>query len=206
MGNKFTNTLFTQDVKKIQSEKGSRGIYQRGEDGPDQQHVLSKTEIAFIKTRDSFYLSTAGSDQWPYIQHRGGPVGFVSVLNDKKIAFPDFTGNRQYISVGNLSNNKKVALFFMDYPNQARLKMIGTASIITRLDDPQLVDQLNIPGYSAKVEHAIAIDLVAFDWNCPQHITPRWTEAEIREAMLPLNQKIIELEAELAKLKRPLTD
>lgn len=136
-------------------------------------------EREFIAARDSFYLSTVAANGWPYIQHRGGPPGFLKVLDDKTLGFADFRGNRQHISVGNLANNDRASLFLVDYPHRARLKILAHARIS---EDPEILERLKDPTYKAVIERAMLFDLVAFDWNCPQHITPRWTAEEIRHA------------------------
>ncbi len=202
MGNKFTQTLFTENIKKIQTQQGSRKNYERSEQGEDYHHLLTENEIEFIQSRDSFYMSTIGSNDWPYIQHRGGEKGFVRVLNQKQIVFPDYRGNKQYISVGNLTGNDKIALFFMDYPSRTRLKMIGTTKIVDPKSDAELFNSFSFNENSNRIERAFLIDVVGYDWNCPQFITPRWTEAEIKQAVLPLQKKITELEEELKKYKK----
>jgi len=136
-------------------------------------------ERAFIAARDSFYLSTVAANGWPYIQHRGGPPGFLKVLDDTTLGFADYRGNRQYISVGNLASNDRASLFLVDYPHRARLKILAHARIT---EDPAVLQQVATPGGKAVVERAVIFELVAFDWNCPQHITPRWTAEEIRHA------------------------
>lgn len=202
MGNKFTETLFTESVKKIQTEMGSRKAYQRGEGTPDVHHELTENEAEFIEARDSFYMATVGSELWPYIQHRGGQKGFVKILNNKQIGFADYSGNRQYISVGNLTDHHRAALFFMDYPNQTRLKLIGNVKIVSGEKDSAILNRLSEGAGNVRVERGMIIDIVGFDWNCPQFISPRWTEPEIRKAILPLQQKIADLELEIKNLKK----
>ncbi|HRK68700.1 MAG TPA: pyridoxamine 5'-phosphate oxidase family protein [Hyphomonas sp.] len=165
------------------------------EDAPGAVHgALGPSEAGFISARDSFYMASVSETGWPYVQHRGGPPGFVRILSDTLIGFADFRGNRQYISAGNLSGNDRVALFFMDYPNKTRLKLYGRAQII-RTPDRALLDQLEMPGYRARVEQAVLISVEAFDWNCPQHITERFTLQEMEAAVAPLKQRIAMLEA-----------
>lgn len=179
MGRNFASILFTERVKAEQERIGSRTSYARVErDGPDDTR-LTEREAAFIAARDGFYMASISASGWPYIQHRGGPPGFVRILDAQTIAFADFRGNRQHISVGNISEDDRVALFFMDYTNARRLKLIGHARVIDELDDPGLVEALAVPDYPARAERAVAIRVVGYDWNCPQHITRRFSEGEI---------------------------
>jgi predicted pyridoxine 5'-phosphate oxidase superfamily flavin-nucleotide-binding protein len=143
---------------------------------------------------------------WPYIQHRGGPAGFLRVLDEKTIAFADFRGNRQFVSAGNLAKNDRVALFLMDYPHQARLKILGHARVIDLKDDPALAAKLALPGYRAKPERAFVITVEAFDWNCPQHITQRFTLADVERATEGLRGRIAELEDELARAEAAIPE
>lgn len=195
MGNKFAEIAFTDTVKKLQETDGSRKSYARMEQGPDSNNILSEREIAFIGMRDSFYMATVGETGWPYMQHRGGPKGFMQIIDEKTLGFPDFNGNRQFVSIGNLQNDDRVSLFFMDYPNRARLKMLGR---VRTTNDPAVLKRLELPDYNAKIERAFLIDIVAFDWNCPQHITPRFTPDDIESYLTPLQDRIALLEAELA--------
>lgn len=202
MGHRFAEIAFTDEVKRIQEEQGSRSSYAKMEARPgshqDSHHVLGEAETAFIGARDSFYMATVSETGWPYVQHRGGPVGFVKVLGEKTLGFADFRGNRQYISVGNLRNNDRVSLFFMDYSSKTRLKLLGRARQIEE-GDATTLEQLALPHYRARVERGLVIDVEAFDWNCPQHITPRFTSGEVDKLMLPLLQRIRELEAEFVR-------
>lgn len=174
MGHKYAEVAFTPQVKALQEEYGSRPSYERMEAGEDFNDRLGENEVSFIAARDSFYIASVSETGWPYVQHRGGPPGFVRVIDKKTIGFADFRGNKQYISTGNLMHDDRVSLFFMDYPNQARLKLLGHVEIV----DKQDASALKPPGYRAIVERGFVIQVVAFDWNCPQHITPRYTEAE----------------------------
>ena len=194
MGNKFSEIAFTDDVKSAQETSGSRSSYARMEDRADTNHLLGPTEAAFIAARDSFYMATVSQTGWPYVQHRGGPAGFVRVLDETSLGFADFRGNRQYISVGNLVKEDRVSLFFMDYPNRTRLKLLGRARAV-ELDDTATLEKLELPDYRSRVERGIVIKVEGFDWNCPQHITPRFTSADIADAVQPLHQRIAELEA-----------
>ena len=199
MGHKFAEVAFTPSVKNVQEHLGSRRSYARMEAGEVRNHVLGPREAGFIGERDSFYMASVSETGWPYIQHRGGPKGFVRVLDEKTVGFADYRGNRQYISVGNLMANDRVALFFMDYPNRTRLKLLGRAKLIDASDSTAL-ERLDVPGYRAHIERAFLISVEAFDWNCPQHITPRYTLAEVEQATASLRQRIAELETELARL------
>ena len=184
MGHKFAELAFTHEVKAAQERNGSRRAYSRMEAGEDHHNVLGTSEAGFIAARDSFYMATVSETGWPYIQHRGGPIGFVRALDDKTIGFADFRGNRQYVSVGNLQTEDRVSLFLMDYPNRARLKILGRARIVDA-NDKETLQRLSMPEYEAQVERGILISIEAFDWNCPQHITPRFTLAEIEEGTAP---------------------
>lgn len=199
MSHHFAKIAFTPTVKKVQEELGSRSSYARIEDVPDAvNYQLTEAEAGFIAARNSFYMATVSETGWPYIQHRGGPTGFVRVLDDRTIGFADFRGNRQYVSVGNLMTDDRVSLFFMDYPNKTRLKLFGRARMIS-LDDEVALSHLEVPDYRARVERGFLIKVEGFDWNCPQHITERYTLEDIRATTDKLESRIAELEAELAK-------
>ena len=197
MPHHFADIAFTESVRQVQEEQGSRGAYARMDAGAEMKnHRLTDTEAAFIMARDSFYMATVGETGWPYIQHRGGRPGFVRLLDEATIGFADYRGNRQYISVGNLRTDDRVSLFFMDYARKARLKLLGRASIILP-DDREMMIRLAPPGEKARIERGIVITVEAFDWNCPQHITERYTIEEVREATAKLSARIAVLEAEL---------
>ena len=200
MTHKFAEIAFTPKVKNEQERSGSRRSYARMELGDDHHDRLGANEAAFIAERDSFYMATVSETGWPYIQHRGGPTGFVRILDEKTIGFADFVGNRQYVSVGNMQSNDRVSLFFMDYPNQTRLKLLGRVRL-TGPDDSSQLDQLQVPDYRARIERGMIITVDGFDWNCPQHITPRFSETQVVAMVAPLKDKIAELEAALAGLK-----
>jgi predicted pyridoxine 5'-phosphate oxidase superfamily flavin-nucleotide-binding protein len=195
MTHKFAELAFTPAVRAAQESMGSRKAYAKAEGGPVHHDRLGETEAAFIAARDSFYMASVGETGWPYIQHRGGPAGFVRVLDGRTLGFADFRGNRQYVSLGNLTGNDRVSLFFMDYPHQARLKLLGRARFVTPEDEPELIARLAIPDYPAKVERGFLIAVEAFDWNCSQHITPRFTATEVTAAISPLHERIRQLEA-----------
>ena len=196
MGHRFAELAFTPRVKALQKALGSRRGYARMESGEASHAALGPREASYIAERDSFYMASVSETGWPYVQHRGGPAGFVRVLDEKTLGFADFKGNRQYVSVGNLSGDDRVSLFFMDYPNRTRLKLLGRAQRI-ELGQSELLSKLALPGYPAQVERGFLIHVEAFDWNCPQHITPRFTAAEVDAATAPLRERIAELEAQL---------
>lgn len=197
MTSRFLNVLFSPSVKAAQEANGSRAAYARHDGIAREADQLSEREAEFITTRDSFYMATVGHEGWPYIQHRGGPAGFVKVLSARTLGFADYRGNRQYVSVGNLSDDNRAAFFFMDYPNRTRLKLLGRVRAVDLAADPALGKALTDPGYKATPERALVVDVEAFDWNCPQHITPRFTVEEITPAVEALQARIDELEAEL---------
>ncbi len=198
-----SDVAFTPAVKAAQARNGSRAAYARMEEKRGWQNAVTPELAAFIAERDSFYLATASAAGHPYIQHRGGPTGFLKVLGERTLGFADFGGNRQYITVGNLSENDKAYIFLMDYANRRRIKIWGRARVVE--DDPELLDRLVDPAYEARPERAVVFEIEAWDVNCPQHITRRYTDAEITAAVAPLRRRIAELEAELAPLRaRPL--
>jgi len=173
--------MFSPAAKALQELHHSRASYERLAALGPSHDALSSDEAEFIAARDSFYLGSVTEDGWPYIQHRGGPVGFLHVLDGRTLAFADYAGNKQYITAGNLATNDRVSLFLMDYPHQTRLKVIGHARIVEVGDDLALEARLREPGYAATVERIFVIAVVAFDWNCSQHIMPRFTEEEWRQ-------------------------
>ncbi len=181
MANAFANIAYTANVKAVQTRMGSRAAYGHQEQEPVEEPVLGPYEIAFIESRDSFYQGTVGETGWPYVQHRGGPTGFLKVLDARSIGYADFTGNRQYISAGNLAGDDRVCLFLMDYPHQARLKILGRARVIDEDSAPALLARLDNPHYRARVERGVLIHIEGFDWNCPKYITPRYTEDEVAQ-------------------------
>lgn len=195
----FADITFTEHVKAAQSRYGSREGNRAFEQAVDERNTLGEREKAFIETRDSFYWGTVGENGWPYVQHRGGPIGFLKVMDEKTIAFPDFRGNLQYISTGNLMGDGRVSLILMDYPQRRRLKLWGQARIVHESEQPALFARLELPDYRAPVERLVVIDIVAMDWNCPKHITPRFTEREVVSLLAPL-------QAEIARLNQILKD
>ncbi len=174
----FTRFTFTNSVKKFQEQYGSRQSYARMEHSGDH-YLLTNREIAFIKSRDIFFMATIGENGWPYLQYRGGPNGFLRVIDDTTLGYADFRGNMQYISAGNINTNQNTSLFLIDYPSQQRLKLWAKAEIIDRNRNLELLEKLKVPGYKGKIERLIIFRIQAYDWNCPQHITPRYTEKEI---------------------------
>jgi len=195
----FLNLTGSPAVHAAQAKDGSRAAYARFDDQIFEG--LKPEDIDFIASRDSFYLASAGAGGWPYVQHRGGPAGFLKIVDAQTLAMADFRGNRQFISVGNAATNDKVALILMDYPSRARLKLLAHLEVRDLAGDPVLAEQLALPGYKALPERAFIFHLAASDWNCPQHITPRYTEAEIAAAVAPLQARLAALEAENQALK-----
>lgn len=192
--------LFTLNVLDAQRRYATGAAVTSDEEPPD---ALGPVEAEFIAERDSFYLATSSSSGWPYVQHRGGPPGFVRVLDEHTLAFPDFRGNRQLISTGNLAAGGRASLIMVDYPARTRLKLLAHARVAPVQDDPALAERLGVAGAGRKVERLVVLDVVAFDWNCAAYITPRHTLAEIEAWAAPLRARIVELEAELAA--RPAT-
>lgn len=183
MARAFATIAFTPNVREAQARMGSRDAYRAAELGAAETVELSPYEVEFIGERDSFYQGTVGENGWPYVQHRGGPIGFLKVLGPRTIGYADFSGNRQYISVGNLQGDDRASLFLMDYPGQRRLKIWGRARLVDENTEPALVARLESPSYRAPVERGVVITVEAFDWNCPKHITPRYTEPQVRELL-----------------------
>jgi predicted pyridoxine 5'-phosphate oxidase superfamily flavin-nucleotide-binding protein len=198
MSTRFFQTVFTPAVKAVQTFYGSREPYARHDESPTEPDRLTIQEGAFISERDSFYLATVTESGWPYVQFRGGAPGFMKVLDERTLGFADFRGNRQYVSVGNLSANNRAAFFFMDYPNRTRLKLLGRLNVVAVDSAPELAGRLIHPDYKAKVERLITVEVEAFDWNCAQHITPRFTIEDIAPSLEKLKARIAELEAALA--------
>ena len=202
MGRRFAELAFTPLVKEQQKEHGSRHLYERVEQSADRGDRLGEGEQAFIGERDGFYMASVTETGWPYVQYRGGPVGFLHVLDERTIGFADFRGNKQYISTGNLLHDDRVALFLMDYPNQSRLKILGRAKIHEGDADAQrLIETLRMPEEMSPVERALLIQVEAFDWNCPQHITARYSQQELAKILEPMRRRLEELEAENKRLR-----
>jgi predicted pyridoxine 5'-phosphate oxidase superfamily flavin-nucleotide-binding protein len=196
MTTRYRDLLFSPAVRAAQAAQGSTGYpVEAPTTAPDR---LTENEADFITARDSFYMATNGAGGWPYLQHRGGPPGFVHVLDPGTLAFVEFRGNRQYISLGNLADNGKASLFFMDYANRARLKLLGHVRPAPLDAAPQVLAALTDPKLRARAERLLIVTVEAFDWNCPQYIEPRFTAADIAPALTRLQNRIAELEAELA--------
>lgn len=205
MAKNFATLAFTEEVKAMQEKMGSRVSYARMErdlyvDG------LTDNEIDFITQRDSFYMASIGENGFPYIQHRGGPKGFLKVLDSKRIGFIDFKGNMQYISVGNIASHNNVALILVDYPSRTRLKILATGEIVELKDNQALYNMLDLQDYTFKPERMMVFNIEAYDWNCPQHITPRYTIEEIEEAFSGQKKLVEELQAEIKVLKKKIKE
>ncbi|MFT6333784.1 MAG: putative pyridoxine 5'-phosphate oxidase superfamily flavin-nucleotide-binding protein [Saprospiraceae bacterium] len=203
MAKNFAEIAFTETIKQLQERHGSRKSYERMEkfnvvDG------LTINEVNFIQDRDSFYIASIGVKEFPYIQHRGGPKGFLKVLDSKRLGFIDFVGNRQYVSVGNIVTNNNVSLIVIDYPSKSRLKVFARAEVVEIKDNTELYDLLDLGDYKFRPERMIIFNIEAYDWNCPQHITPRYTVDEIEKAFLPKQEYITSLEEEIKALKSKL--
>ncbi len=199
-----SDVAFTPAVKAIQTRKGSRGGYAHMEDGGGFRTEIDPSLAAFIGEQTSFFLATANAEGQPYIQHRGGPAGFIKILDKNTLAFADYRGNRQYITQGNLSENSKAYIFLIDYVNRRRIKIWGEARVVE--DDPALTASLMPKDYKAKPEQAILFRLTAWDSNCPQHIPMKFDAADVAAAVAARDERIAELEAEVAQLKlRPTT-
>jgi predicted pyridoxine 5'-phosphate oxidase superfamily flavin-nucleotide-binding protein len=195
MAAKFMQLVLTPAVQAAQERYFGK---HQAVAGAPERDPFTDDEAAFIARRDSFYMATTNSDGWPYLQHRGGPAGFLRVLGPHELGFADFKGNRQMLTTGNLDGNDRVALFLMDYPNRERLKILGHAQVLDAREQPALADQLTpTPELRSKIERLFLIEVVSFDWNCPQYITPRFTEAEVENAVAPLKARVAELEAQL---------
>jgi predicted pyridoxine 5'-phosphate oxidase superfamily flavin-nucleotide-binding protein len=197
----FGKVAFTPVVKKLQELHGSRMQYARLENSADSQDRLNEFEKYFLAERDTFYWATISSTGWPYIQHRGGPTGFLKVIDDRTLACADYRGNKQYITTGNLMSNDRVALILIDYPRQSRLKILGHVEIFEGVKAETWLPRVRVPDYQAVVERVFVIHIKAYDWNCPQHITPRYTAQEIRDAVQAVEEKSSRLEMENVTLQ-----
>jgi predicted pyridoxine 5'-phosphate oxidase superfamily flavin-nucleotide-binding protein len=196
----FLDIAATPGVRAAQQANGS-GDYWAAFKGDRPSDRFTEAETAFIAGRDSFYMATVSESGWPYVQHRGGPSGFIRVLDNRTLGVADFRGNRQYISAGNLASEGRAALILMDYPNRRRLKIYAHVETKDLAADPELAAKLTLPGYRAKVERSLIMHLAAFDWNCPQHITQRFSEAELAPALAPLRSRLEALESENKALR-----
>ncbi|NKL30199.1 pyridoxamine 5-phosphate oxidase [Rhizobium leguminosarum bv. viciae] len=198
----FLEVAITPNVRLAQTEMGAHQIWLG--DHHRESDSFTDSERAFIAARDSFYIASVSETDWPYVQHRGGPQGFLKIVDNKTLAFADYRGNRQYISTGNFAANDRACLFLVDYPRRARLKIYVHVEKLALDADPALTDLVLDAGYRAKAERIFRLRLEAFDWNCPQHITPRYTEHEVEKAATPLRERLAQLEAENADLRRRL--
>jgi hypothetical protein len=197
----YPDIAFTEQVGDVQERYGSREFYARRRhsgSGPDR---ITAEVRAFLAARDSFYLATVSESGWPYVQYRGGPPGFLRVRDDNTIGWADFQGNLQYISTGNVAGDDRVALIVMDYPHRRRLKIYGHAQVVYADDDAELIADLTMPDYPAVIERGVLVTVEAFDWNCQQHITPRYTVADLEPHLDVLRNRITELEAENTALR-----
>ena len=196
----YEQIAFTDAVKKLQELHGSRMAYERMEEG-DHETGFTAAERSFISSRDSFYMASISQTGYPYIQHRGGPKGFIKVLDDVTLGLVDFSGNKQYISVGNAAENSKVSLILMDYPQKARLKLFADIKVVEIAEDPELFEKLDPAGYKHKAERMLIFSVKGYSWNCPQHITPRYTLEEIETAFAERNGYVRSLEEEIKRLR-----
>lgn len=196
--NPVSDIAFTPAVKTIQEDLGSRKAYEKQEHAGGWNNQVTPELESFIAERDSFYIATASADGRPYIQHRGGPAGFLKILDEHTVAFADYSGNRQYISIGNLSENDKSFIFLMDYAEQVRIKLWGKAEVVG--GDPILLERVSDPLYDARPQRVIVFHLEAWDINCNQHITKRFTEGQVEERTGELRARVEELEAKIAAL------
>ncbi|QIB34315.1 pyridoxamine 5'-phosphate oxidase family protein [Ancylobacter pratisalsi] len=199
----FLDIAVTPSVRNVQAEMGVDHLWKdfKGSRASDR---FTEDEAMFIAARDSFYMASVSETGWPYVQHRGGPRGFLKMIDERTLAFADYRGNLQYISAGNLAADSRACLFLVDYPHRARLKIYAHVDILSLDADPALTERITPKGYRAKLERIFRLRLDAFDWNCPQHITPRFTEPEIAEAVRPLRERVSQLEAENAALRARL--
>lgn len=203
MARAFAKLAFTPTVQSIQKQHGSAETYQKFlEYEAEQANKLTNREIEFISERDGFYQSSVSETNWPYVQFRGGPKGFLKIIDEQTIAYADYRGNRQYISTGNLTTNNRTSLILMDYPNRRRLKIWGEVNIIEPSSNPTLISNLHDETYRALPERVIQITVKAFDWNCPQHIPQRLTLEELEPHIQPLREEIKKIKEENERLKQ----
>jgi len=203
MSHNFGSLIFTPAIKALQERHGSRRQYARMEQSGSKDR-LGPDESEFLAESDSFYMATVGETGWPYVQHRGGTKGFLKVIDDRTIAFADFRGNKQFVSTGNVVTDDRVALILVDYPRQARLKILGRAEVFEGEKARDWIERLRDPKDKTPIERVFVIRIEAFDWNCPQHITRRFTEEQIQEALAPLERRMQDLEKENKRLRDEL--
>lgn len=196
----YGKIAFGEAAKALQEEAGSRAAYARQE-RENKKEGISTYEASFIAQRDSFYMASITESGFPYIQHRGGPKGFLKVLDERRLGFIDFGGNKQYVSVGNFETNQNVSLFLMDYAHKIRLKIFARAEVVELDGNEELYESLDLKYYKFRAERMIVFHVVSFDWNCPQHITPRYTAEEVETVIKPQREYIARLEAEIERLK-----
>ncbi|OON38071.1 pyridoxamine 5-phosphate oxidase [Izhakiella australiensis] len=201
----FLDIAITPEVRAAQAAMGSELLWQH-RPKPTETARFSAAEDSFIARRDSFYIATISQTGWPYVQHRGGPPGFLKLIDPHTLAFADYRGNRQYITTGNLSSSKRACLILVDYPRRTRLKIYAHVETLALDDEPALLEQVSDSGYRAKPERLFRLHLDAFDWNCPQHITPRYSAQEITNVIQPLRDRLAQLETENAGLRARLTN
>jgi predicted pyridoxine 5'-phosphate oxidase superfamily flavin-nucleotide-binding protein len=206
---KYLDIATTPSVAAAREHYGSAAQWARigargGSDEAFRSQPLGPPELAFIAARDGFYLASVSETGWPYVQYRGGPAGFLPAIDETTLGFADFRGNRQYITTGNVQADDRVSLFLMDYAHRRRLKIFGHMRIVDAADDPALAERLAVPGYPGRVERLVLIAVEAFDWNCPQHITPRFTQAELETALVPVRDELAALRRENERLRREL--
>ncbi len=196
MARKYMHLVLTPAVQRAQDRYfGGHDVV---DDAPETD-PFTDHEADFIAARDSFYMATVSETGWPYLQHRGGPAGFVKILGPNFLGFADFQGNQQLLSTGNLAANARVAIFMMDYPRRARLKLLGRARVLDAREHPELVETLAPETLRSRTERIFLIKVISYDWNCPKYITPRFTQPEVEKLITPLQARIAELEAELAR-------
>lgn len=209
MRHRYLDIASTPSVREARERYGSAAQWARA-DAPAtleetvRNQRMGAAEQDFIAERDGFYLASVSETGWPYVQFRGGPIGFLKTIDDSTLGYADFRGNRQYITTGNVQTNDRVSLFLMDYVHRQRLKIFGRMRVTDAIDDPALKERLAVAGYAGRVERLVLITVEAFDWNCPQHITPRFTEAELKAALQPARDEMAALRAENERLRREM--
>jgi predicted pyridoxine 5'-phosphate oxidase superfamily flavin-nucleotide-binding protein len=209
MRHRYLEIASTPSVRAARERYGSapRSLRADALDHQDEvvrNHQLGSAEQEFIAARDGFYLASISETGWPYVQFRGGPAGFLRVIDERTLGYADFRGNRQYITTGNVQANDRVSLFLMDYAHQQRLKIFGRMRIVDAADDRTLEERLAVPRYAGRVERLVLITVEAFDWNCPQHITPRFTQAELEVVLGPVRDEMTQLRLENERLRREM--
>lgn len=204
MAYSFGSLVFTPTVKALQERYGSRRQYAKRETSGFSPDPIGPSEAGFLAGCDSFYMASIGENGWPYVQHRGGPPGFLKAIDERTVAFADFRGNKQYITAGNLMTDNRVALILVDYPRKARLKILGRVEIVEGAGAGPWLGKLRDPEYDAVVERVFIVHVEASDWNCQQHITPRFTEDQIRTALEPFERRMQELERENEELRKQI--